>query len=157
MADVTERHEIRVRGKDHTIVFLADSEDGRLIIKQEPDGKKNRDVCAITLSDPDELRSFFKGLHRVLASLGFGPDRIAAVPAPAAAKANREDERDAVVEKARQRNPQAFAPWTPEEEQKVRKRHESGESIPAIARAHKRSPRAIELRLQRMGVLHPEE
>jgi hypothetical protein len=69
---------------------------------------------------------------------------------------SREEEREAVVAQARQRNPQAFAPWTRDEEQQVRKRYEAGESIPAIARAHKRSPRAIELRLQRMGVLPPE-
>jgi hypothetical protein len=68
MPDVSERHEIRIRGRDHTIVFIADSEDGRLIIRQEPDGKKSKDVCAITLSDPDELRAFFKGLRRMLES-----------------------------------------------------------------------------------------
>jgi hypothetical protein len=32
MADVSERHAIRIRGRDHTIVFIADSEDGRLVI-----------------------------------------------------------------------------------------------------------------------------
>jgi hypothetical protein len=65
MADISERHEIRVRGRDHTIVFLADSKDGRLVIRQEPDGKNPKQVCAITLSDPDELRAFFKGLRRI--------------------------------------------------------------------------------------------
>jgi hypothetical protein len=48
MADISERHEIRVRGRDHTIVFLADSVDGRLVIRQERDGKKPSDVCAIS-------------------------------------------------------------------------------------------------------------
>ena len=69
---------------------------------------------------------------------------------------SRKDERDAVVAQARQRNPLAFAPWTREEEQEVRRRYEAGENIQAIARAHKRSPRAIELRLQRLGVLPRE-
>jgi hypothetical protein len=55
MPDISERHEIRIRGRDHTIVFIADSQDGRLVIRQEPDGKKSKEVCAITLSDPDEL------------------------------------------------------------------------------------------------------
>jgi hypothetical protein len=54
---------------DHTIVFLADSKDGRLVIRQQPDDKKPKDVCAITLSDPDELRTYFKGLRRILSSL----------------------------------------------------------------------------------------
>src|SRR6267142_130251 len=70
MPDISERHEIRIRGRDHTIVFVADSQDGRLVIRQEPDGKKSKEVCAITLSDPDELRAFLKGLRRILSSLG---------------------------------------------------------------------------------------
>ena len=53
MPDISERNEIRIRGRDHTIVFIADSQDGRLVIRQEPDGKKSKEVCAITLSDPD--------------------------------------------------------------------------------------------------------
>jgi hypothetical protein len=157
MPDVSERHEIRIRGRDHTIVFIADSEDGRLIIRQEPDGKKSKDVCAITLSDPDELRAFFKGLRRMLTSLGHTVDAGAVPGATAGQKtravtAGQGDERDALVAQARQRNPQAFAPWTREEEQEVRRRYEAGENVQSIARAHKRSPRAIELRLQRLGV-----
>jgi hypothetical protein len=73
MSDLSERHEVRVRGQGQTIVFIAESEDGRLLIRQEFDGKKAKD--------------------------------------------------------------------------------ESGESVEAIARARKRSPRAIELRLQRLGGL----
>jgi hypothetical protein len=157
MPDISERHEIRIRGRDHTIVFIADSEDGRLVIRQEPDGKKSKEVCAITLSDPDELRAFFKGLGRILSSLGYAVESGAAPRVTPRGKlrvvaGGRQDERDAVVAQARQRNPQAFAPWTREEEQQIRKRHEAGESIQSIARAHKRSPRAIELRLQRLGV-----
>jgi hypothetical protein len=150
MSDLSERHEVRVRGHDQTIIFVADSEDGRLIIRQEPDGKKSKEVCSLTLNDPDELRTFFKGLRRIMASLDLG-ESAAPKPAP------KEDDRDAVVEKARQRNAQAFAPWTSEEEQEVRKRHESGESVQSIARARKRSPRAIEARLQRMGLLPPAD
>jgi hypothetical protein len=157
MADISERHEIRIRGRDHTIVFIADSQDGRLVIRQEPDGKKSKEVCAITLSDPDELRAFFKGLRRILSSLGHVVESgeaptVTRRERPHAVIVSREDERDAVVAQARQRNPLAFAPWTKEEEQEIRRRHQAGESIEAIARAHKRSPRAIELRLQRLGV-----
>ena len=32
MAELSERHEVRVRGKDSTIVFSADSNDGKLVI-----------------------------------------------------------------------------------------------------------------------------
>jgi hypothetical protein len=57
----------------------------------------------------------------------------------------------------RQKNPQAFAPWTPEEEQKINKRFQAAETPQAIARAHKRSPRAMKLRLQRLGLLPQEK
>jgi hypothetical protein len=161
MSDLSERHEVRLRGRDKTIVFLADSEDGRLIIRQEPDNKKPKDVCSITLSDPDELRTFFKGLRRIVASLEHGektiePSGKSVVVKQRALEEPRPDDRDALVAQARQRNTQAFAPWTKDEEQEVKKRYESGESVQEIARARRRSPRAIDLRLQRLGLL-PQE
>jgi DNA-binding NarL/FixJ family response regulator len=116
--------------------------------------------CAITLADPSELEAFFKGLRRIMASLGTIEDRAPPVAprlrsggASAAAPPPDADEREALVAKARQRNPQAFAPWTKNEEQEIAKRYRAGESIEAIARARKRSPRAIELRLQRLGLM----
>jgi len=176
MADLSERHEVRVRAKDQAIVFLVDSSDGRLVIRQERAGEPPAEVCSITLSNPDELQTFFQGLRRILASLeyrepasapapagsvrsgGGGRGRSALAPGssgpgqPSALSAP-EPEREAIVEQARQRNPNAFAPWTREEEQEVRRRFEAGEAIPSIARSHQRSPRAIELRLQRMGAM----
>ena len=89
MNDLSERHEIRVRGHDSTIVFIADSEDGRLHIRQEQDGKRDCDVCSITLSDPEELRGFFMGLRRMLASLGHAPEPGAAAAATRAASPRR--------------------------------------------------------------------
>ena len=70
MTDISERHEVRVRAGDSTIVFTADSEDGRLFIRQEPDGGNPEDACSIALSDPAELAAFFNGLRRVLSSIG---------------------------------------------------------------------------------------
>lgn len=165
--ELSERHEVRVRGRDHTVVFIADSEDGRLIIRQEPDNQRSKSACAITLSDTSELAAFFKGLRRIMASLGEIAEpaaRIASRPRESAEEASliasrprqsAEEEREALMAKARQRNAQAFAPWSRDEEQEVRKRFEAGESVEAIARAHKRSARAIELRLQRLGKLPP--
>ena len=147
----TQRHEVRVQGQGQTIVFIADSEDGRLIIRQEPEGKTSTDVCAIALSNPDELGAFFQGLRRILASMGH---RIDGGP-PQTPRDS--EEREALVAQARQRNPQAFAPWTKDEEEEIRRRHAGGESIQTIASARRRSPRAIELRLQRLGVLPPDE
>jgi hypothetical protein len=43
MAELTERHEVRVRGRDNTVVFSDDSSDGRLVIRQEWDGKGKKD------------------------------------------------------------------------------------------------------------------
>ena len=101
MADMSERHEIRVRGADHSFVFVADSSDGRLVIRQESAGKEPREMCAITLANPEELR-------------------------------------------------------TPEAEADVRRRFQSGQSVAEIAGVHKRSARAIELRLQRLGLVEPD-
>jgi hypothetical protein len=178
VAELSERHEVRVRGRGQTIVFIADSSDGRLVIRQEPEGNEPSEVCSLTLRDPEELRAFFDGLRRIVTSLGYGgevgapgegrgaragrpaADRTSAGRGQHASPSNRvlsgatpEQEREAIISQARERNPQAFSPWTPEEEQEVRRRYESGEPIEAIARARKRSSRAIELRLQRMGAL----
>jgi hypothetical protein len=142
-----------------------ESGDGRLVIRQE--GEDPKDVCAITLSNPEELETFFQGLRRILASLEYPGDnaaRLAARPLAAPSRApstsslqdRSPDEREAIVEQARQRNPQAFTPWTREEEAEVRRRYEAGDPIPTIARARKRSARAIELRLQRMGAMPRE-
>ena len=159
MAELSERHEIQIRGRDGIIVFIADSEDGRLVIRQIPVGRKSKDVCSITLADPDELRSFFKGLRRIIASLEHGSDVVAETsPADsrhAIGRRPRDEDREAVVAQARERNPHAFALWTKQEEQEVKRRFEQGEKVQHIAQAHQRSPRAIELRLQRLGLLPP--
>lgn len=148
MADMSERHEIRVQGTDHSFVFVADS----------------------TLANPEELRTFFKGFRRVLASMGQGavageasPSAPARAPGalgrPGARRGQPSDQpvdREALIEKARERNPQAFAAWTPEAEADVRRRFQSGQSVAEIAGVHKRSARAIELRLQRLGLVEPD-
>jgi hypothetical protein len=112
MAELSERHEVRLRGKDKTITFIADSDDGRLVIRQEDDGRKAKDVCAITLSDPDELRGFFKGLRRIMASLGVSVDpegspqpKPKAIPAPkrnyvAPKRDDTTPEREAIIAEA---------------------------------------------------------
>ncbi len=73
MPDIIERHEIRVPLDDSTIVFVADSEDGRLCIRQERTGGKASDVCSIALANPQELKGFFQGLRKMLEVLGHVP------------------------------------------------------------------------------------
>jgi len=41
-----------------------------LFIRVEADGKKGKDVCAITLANPEELHAFFKGLRQIVEALG---------------------------------------------------------------------------------------
>jgi|RhiMetdeSRZDD1v2_1073273.scaffolds.fasta_scaffold945300_2 DNA-binding NarL/FixJ family response regulator len=166
MAELAERHEITIRGHDGTIVFTADSADGRLVIRQIPERRKSKNICSITLADPNELRAFFKGLRRIVASLEHGAEVIDNAP-PADAESRRtigqrqigqrqrDEDRDVIIAQAREKNAQAFAPWTKQEEQEVKRRFEQGESLQHIARTQKRSPRAIELRLQRLGLLPP--
>ena len=115
MTELAERHEIKIRGRDGTIVFTADSEDGRLVIRQVPDGEGSGDACSITLGDPDELRAFFKGLRRIVASLDHetlviaenrhaGFERRGAI-----GKRQGSEVREAVIAQAREANAQAFA------------------------------------------------
>ena len=73
MTDLTEKHEVRVRGRGHEFVFSADSQDGRLHIRQESDGRSEK-VCAISIADPEELQAFFRGLRRMLETLGHRPE-----------------------------------------------------------------------------------
>jgi hypothetical protein len=174
MSEVSERHEVRVRGRGQTIVFIADSSDGRLVIRQEPDAGDAADVCSLTLRDPDELRAFFTGLRRIVSSLGYGGETAPAArprPLPPRRRGGPRRRRGGggrhpahpgggprrgprgPHQPGAPAHPQAFAPWTPQEEEEIRREHEAGEPIEAIARRHKRSPRAIELRLQRLGVL----
>ncbi|MGE5259458.1 MAG: hypothetical protein ACM3MH_01125, partial [Actinomycetota bacterium] len=61
------------------------------------------------------------------------------------------EDREALVAKARTKNPQAFAPWSKKEEEEIARRYRSGESIEAIARVQKRSARAIELDSSGLG------
>jgi len=35
ITQLSERHEVRVRGQNGTIAFVADSQDGRLVIRQD--------------------------------------------------------------------------------------------------------------------------
>jgi len=168
MGDITERHEVRVGSGDHVFIFIADSRDGRLVIKEEKVSPRDtRDVCSLTLANPEELRDFFEGLRRVLAATGHAaaaapaapPRRVDAPPragpGPIAGRAPSDD-RDAVVTEARHRNPNAFQPWSAEEEREVKERFQRGETIEAIARAKSRSRRAIEMRLQKMGLVPGE-
>jgi hypothetical protein len=164
---ISERHEIVVETDESTFVLTADSRDGRLVIQQRRKGgaDKGREVCSLSLANPSELEAFFDGLRRVLASTGLGPGaaggeraathtsgRFAPPPDRQSAGGTRERDED-VVARARGRNANAFEPWTASEEEDVRRRFEGGERVEAIARAHNRSPKAIQMRLERLGVM----
>jgi hypothetical protein len=47
--------------------------------------------------------------------------------------------------------------WTEEEEQRLKEAFANGDAIPAIANRHKRTIRAIEARLERIGLLTADQ
>lgn len=158
MGTISERREVRVQEDGKDFVFVADPDRGRLTLRQEtPDG--DEDVCRITVEDADELTAFLEGLARVLgARTQQGPVADApAVPAregpPRLRAVDGGADRDEVMERARQRNANAFQAWTREEERKLVAAFESGATVADLAREHGRSQRAIEMRLQKLGAL----
>ena len=161
---IAERHEIVVETDESVFTLTADSRDGRLLIQQRrKDGRSDRQICALSLSNPGELADFFDGLRRLLSSTGIrlseGEARPqqsrAALPRSTKGTPTNPDDREEIVARARGKNPKAFEPWTPTEEAKARRRYEAGERIESIARTLNRSPKAIEMRLERMGVKPP--
>ena len=107
MANISERHEVRMRAPGSTIVFVADSVDGKLVIRQEHDAGESQDVCAITLANPDELRVFFKGLRAIAASLGqqaqVSGEEPAEVPARTRSRARVNDRFNEDTDQVRER------------------------------------------------------
>jgi hypothetical protein len=61
-------------------------------------------------------------------------------------------ERAAAVARARERDPKAFQPWTPEEESRLAEAFRGGTSLGELAERHGRSRRAIEMRLEKLGL-----
>jgi hypothetical protein len=163
---IAERHEIVVETDESVFVFTADSREGRLLIQQKRK-RGSSEICSLSLANPDELEAFFEGLRRVFSSTGGARERpvpprqpppgrgtlAAARQAGATLAAGRQadDDRDEVIARARGRNAKAFEPWTRSEEEDVRRRFEAGDAVETIARTHNRSPKAIRMRLERLG------
>jgi hypothetical protein len=161
---IAEKHEIVVETDESVFTLTADSRDGRLLIQQrKKNGRSDRQVCALSLSNPGELADFFDGLRRLLSSTGItvseeqprSQKTRAALPAGTRGDQAGSDDRDEIVARARGKNPKAFAPWTPADEADLRRSYQAGERIEDIAKRHNRSPKAIEMRLQRMGLTPP--
>ncbi len=159
MTERAEHYEITFDILDRTITLSASSSTGRLTIRSA-DRDSTDCECCLTVADTEELAPFFTELRRLL---GAAYERSAApderrdtdeteppnLPPPVFDRPP--DERDTIIELARRTNPNAFAPWSREEEEDVLCRYETGEPIEEIARHHNRSPRAIALRLKRIG------
>lgn len=160
MGTISERREVRVQQDGKGFVFVADPDRGRLTLRQETaDG--DEDVCRITVEDADELTAFLEGLARVL---GARPQVGATAPVPSTPSSAGDGrprlravdgtgDRDEAVERARERNENAFSSWTQEEERRLVTAFEGGASLADLAREHGRSQRAIEMRLQKLGAL----
>ena len=81
--------------------------------------------------------------RRILSSLGHEPksgNGHTGVRRPRALDGESEEERQTAIAQARQKNPQAFAPRTREEEQEISKRFKAGETCSA-SRLHTESRR----------------
>jgi hypothetical protein len=171
VADISERREIRVAGDDAAFVFVAEPDDGRLTIREEREDAEPEELCSITLADRDELRGFLQGLRRALGvdappadesvvdqrgagrSTAGGP--AGGLPAgrpergPASGAVDDGD-REAAIERARQRHGNAFAAWTPDEERRLLAAADAGRDLDELAREHGRSRRALEMRLEKL-------
>jgi hypothetical protein len=165
VADITERREVRVRGDEATFVFVAEPDEGRLVIREERDGEDGEDVCAVSIADRDELRGFLEGIRRVLGVEPPSPRREEAVDqragappsalptggAPPRPGPDGSDDREAAIAKARERgHGKAFAAWTPEEERRLLAAVDEGRDLDELAREHGRSRRALEMRLEKL-------
>lgn len=52
----------------------------------------------------------------------------------------------------KQKHPNAYAPWTPKQEEILKSMHKGGAPVKAIASALKRQPGAIESRIRKLGL-----
>jgi hypothetical protein len=152
---ITQINRVTVETGGKNIVFIAEPDEGRLIIREEDENGK--EVCSLKLANPDELSAFFEGLQRIFASTQ-NPPRIQQTEQARSVQRSlpdtaNEDDREEVISRARARNPNAFKGWSKSEEAEMKQRFQKGESIPSIARALQRSEKAIEMRLKRNGLL----
>ena len=162
---ISERQEVTVETDEGRYQFVADRDAGRLVIQQQD--ADDGEICSVALRDPEEIAAFFEGLSRIFGR-GSGWRPLAAVDAPepahpaprpetAALEINpeaggRQEDREEIVERARARNANAFSQWTGDEEALLRERFEQGWPVERIAASHGRSPRAIRMRLEKLGV-----
>jgi hypothetical protein len=163
VADITERREVRVRGDEASFVFVADPDEGRLVIREEREGEDGEDVCAVKIADRDELRGFLEGIRRVLGvetpgssredpvDQRGGSQRTSLPPGAPPTAPDERDDRDAAIARARERgHGKAFAAWTPDEEQRLLAAVDAGRDLDDLAREHGRSRRALEMRLEKL-------
>jgi hypothetical protein len=158
MNRIKEMHRVTVEAGDKNIVFIAEPDEGRLVIREEDENGK--EVCSLQLANPEELSAFFEGLQRIFASTQ-NQQRIQQSEQSRPMQrslpdTSDEDDRQEVISRARARNPNAFKGWSKSEEADLKQRFQNGEPIPSIARALQRSQKAIEMRLRRNGLL-PED
>ena len=61
--------------------------------------------------------------------------------------------RGSSLEEKRSLHPRAYAPWTPEEEQRLIEMHTAGASVDRISAAIQRQPGGVRSRLRKLGLL----
>ena len=92
---------------------------------------------------PDDILRAHPGLTR---------EDVQAAAGEALAALETSEAREARVRRVRARHAHAFEPWTPTEDAQLAEEFRHGASVAALARAFRRSPGAIRLCLQRLGI-----
>ena len=131
------KHEIRIKTDDSDFVLIADSEQGKLVIRRESQSGRQESVCSVTLKNPGELKELLDALKRVLS----------------ATQSGRAIQSKQLLERPQQIDQEAktFLPWSRQEDAEITLSYDNGESLDFISKRIKRSVKSIELRLKKLG------
>ena len=150
--EISDRREVRVSVGEKEFAFVADPGADRVTIREELPGEPgSRKTGTTMVLTGEELQAFMQGLTRVMANETAPPPPSAnpqAAPSAAPSPALSDPE---TIERARSRNPNAFKPWTRDEERRLQEGVRAGNSVEELAAELERSPRAVAIRLQRLG------
>lgn len=132
--------EVRTEGRILTFkVLKAHGETPRLQVSQTLPPRQTGGELNETINICEEdVAPFLEGVLKAAAAMG---------QAPPSSRRLSEEERYAEIRKI---YPNAYRPWTAEEDEKLKQGYAEGRSINAMAVAHGRKVRAIEARIEKL-------
>ena len=86
----------------------------------------------------ENIEAFIAGFDKAIAFLGI-----------------RQKPKSYSVEEVRQQHPKAYAKWSSDEDEALRKKYDEGMSVAELARFFQRQPSAIQSRLAKLGLKKP--